>query len=154
MGILGFPRRSRQGRVCRGRTGVALTEAVVAVTVLALILATVPPVLVLLVQSQFHWSEQRVAESLSRNQVEYVKVAAYIPGNQTHPLPEYATVLTAGSTYDVNVIAQPIDPDTKLPLQGGDDEGMQEITVQVYHTERLVLQTVNYKIDRLDVLSL
>lgn len=151
--------RQRLGRLCgrRGRRrlpGAALVEVVVAVLVLGLILVYVPPVLGLIVHSQFSWSEQRVAESLSRNQMEYVKVARYIPGNATDPLPEYATVPAPDGSYEIDVTAQPVDPDTKDPLVAGDDEGMQEITVQVYHGDLLVLETVNYKVDRLDVLAL
>ena len=146
----------RMGRVCRkallgSSRGATLVEVVIAVVVLGLITASVAPVLVLITKSQFSWSEQRIAESLTRNQVEYVKVAAYIPGNET--LPQYAEV-PRPDTYDIVIVAQPIDPVTKLPLASGQDEGIQEITVSIYHVDRLVLQTKNYKVDRLDVLAL
>ena len=146
----------RMGRVCRkallgSSRGATLVEVVIAVVVLGLITASVAPVLVLITKSQFSWSEQRVAESLTRNQIEYVKVAAYIPGYET--LPQYAEV-PRPDTYDIVIVAQPIDPVTKLPLASGQDEGIQEITVSIYHVDRLVLQTKNYKVDRLDVLAL
>lgn len=132
----------------------ALPEVVVAVIILALILVYVPPVLGLIVQAQFSWSEQRVAESLSRNQMEYVKVAGYIFGNETHPLPEYATVPTPDESYVVDVVAQPVDPGTKAPLAAGEDQGMQVVIVRIFHSEEMVLETSNYKVDRLDVLSI
>jgi len=143
-----------QKGLLRNSSGVALTEVVVAIVVLALIVGSVPPVLLLITKSQFSWHEQRVAESLSRNQMEYIKVAMYEDGNATYPLlPQYAEV-PRPDTYDIVIVAQPIDPVTKLPLASGQDKGIQEITVSIYHVDRLVLQTRNYKVDRLDVLAL
>jgi len=148
----------------KNSSGATLVEVVIAVVVLALITASIPPVLVLITHSQFSWTEQRVAESLTRNVVEYVKVAEYIPGNGTQPLPEYIDEeqegkLVPDETYDIDVGAQPIDPEDpeRAPLDpalGVYDKGVQEITVSIYHVDRLVLQTKNYKVDRLDVLAL
>ena len=115
----------------RGSRGVALTEVVVAVIVLALILAAVPPVLVLILHSQHSWTEQRVAESLTRNQIEYIKAAEYVAANETQP--SYTAVPTPDGTYDVIIIAQPIDPATKDDLPEGDDYGVQKITILIKH---------------------
>lgn len=135
----------------RSSKGVALSEVVVAIIVLALILAAVPPVLALILHSQSSWTEQRVAESLTRNQIEYIKAAEYIPGNETHPQPVYTPVPKPDETYEIIITAQPIDPVTKAVLPDGEDENVQEITIQIYHVDRLVLQTVNYKVDRLGI---
>ena len=128
-----------------------MTEVVVAIIVLALILASVPPVLLLIMHSQFSWTEQRVAESMTRNQIEYIKAAEYIPGNITHPQPAYTPVPKPDETYEIIITAQPIDPVTKEPLTDGEDESVQEITIKIYHVDKLVLRTVNYKIDRLGI---
>ncbi|MEE9491676.1 MAG: hypothetical protein V3V80_05175 [Dehalococcoidia bacterium] len=146
----------RIGRICPkalfgGTKGAALIEVVIAVVVLGLITASIAPVLLLITKSQFSWSEQRVADSLTRNQMEYIKVATYIPGNET--LPQYAEVPTPDDTYDIDIVAQPVDPATREPLVA-DDQGIQEITISIYHADKLVLQTKNYKVDRLDVLAL
>jgi len=146
----------------KNSSGATLVEVVIAVVVLALITASIPPVLVLITHSQFSWTEQRVAESLTRNVIEYVKVAEYIPGNGTQPKyidEEQEGKLVPDETYDIVVDAQPVDPETKaelpLPLEPEVyDKGVQEITVSIYHVDRLVLQTKNYKVDRLDVLAL
>ncbi len=149
-----------QKGLLRSSSGAALTEVVVAIIVLALIVVSVPPVLLLITKSQFSWHEQRVAESLSRNTMEYIKVISYEPGNGTNPeynmeqIAEYAP-----ETYEIDIIAQPIDPVTKeeLPLESDPDvydKGLQEITVSIYHVDRLILRTINYKVDRLDVLAL
>ena len=140
----------------RNSSGATLVEVVIAVVVLAVILASIPPVLVLITHSQFSWTEQRIAESLTRNQMEYVKVASYIAGNETDPLPQYAEVPTPDDTYEIDIVAQPVDAQTKEPLDPGlgvYDEGIQDITVSIHHADRLVLQTKNFKVDRLDVLA-
>jgi hypothetical protein len=68
-------------------------------------------------------------------------------------LPQYAEVPTSDDSYDIDIVAQPVDPTTREPLVA-DDQGIQEITISIYHADRLVLQTKNYKVDRLDVLAL
>jgi len=141
----------RSGQVCRKAffrrsSGATLIEVVIAVVILALITASVPPVLLLITKSQFSWSEQRIAENLTRNQIEYIKVTPYIPGE-----PQYEVVPVPNGSYEVDVIAQPIDPVNREPLPPGEDEGIQEITVSIYHVDRLVLETRNYKVDRLGI---
>jgi hypothetical protein len=161
---------SRRGRRClralSGRLpGVALTEVVIAVVVLALIVASIPPVLVLLTKFQYAWSEQRIAESITRNHLEYAKVEPYVAGNLTVPNPDY---LGANATqeippmpndnWEVQLAAVPIhvDPDTgerrPVDFAGAEqDEGIQEITVTVTHVDRQVLQGVAYKVDRQEI---
>ncbi len=152
--------RCLRKKLLRSSSGAALTEVVVAIIVLALIVGSVPPVLRLITKSQFSWQEQRVAESLSRNQMEYIKVAMYEDGNVAYPLlPEYAEIDLSDEaleTYEIDIIAQPIDPITYEPITSGPDWdlGFQEITVSIYHVDRLILRTTNYKVDRLDVLAI
>jgi hypothetical protein len=159
----------RFGQRCRGALkgrwcGVALTEVVIAVVVLALIAASVPPVLVLLARFQYSWNEQRVAESLTRNHLEYVKVVPYVAGNSTNPSPDYmggnATEQmppVPNDNWEVIVVATPIvlNPDgTSHPVDfglGEQDTGLQEISVQVEHVDRVILEGVAYKVDRQQV---
>ena len=59
----------------------------------------------------------------------------------------------------MSVTANIVDPVTKeeLPLESDPDvyaKGLQEITVSIYHVDRLILRTTNYKVDRLDILAL
>jgi len=154
-------KRIRYNSLRRSSRGATLVEVVIAVVVLGLITSSVPPVLIMLNNQQFKWNEQTVAESLVRSQIEYIKGCPYIYGNATVPNPVYKTVLdTDGNMtalvpdedYRINVIAQPIhiDSGTQVhsPLPSGQDEGIQEITVQVYHVNKLVLSVKAYKVDR------
>lgn len=149
----------------RSSRGTTLVEVVIAVAVLALITSSVPPVLILLNNQQFKWNEQTVAESLVRTQIEYIKGCPYIYGNITVPNPDYTTVPVPGDGYLIDVIARPIliiPVTTPVPSPAptpvheyvdfgqpdAKDEGIQEITVEVYHVDRLVLSAKDYKVDR------
>ena len=94
-------------RLFRLPGGFALTEVVIAIAVLALIIATVTPVLVLITHYRFSWNEQRVAENLARNHIEYIKVQPYVPG----PSPSYRPPPTPSGldgSWDVTVEAVPV----------------------------------------------
>jgi len=139
---------------------------VIAVVILALIAASVPPVLLLLTRFQYSWNEQRVAESLTRNHLEYVKVVPYIEGNSTNPNPEYmggnATEQmppVPNDNWEVIVIATPIvlnqETGESEPVDfgepGAEDLGLQEISVVVEHVDRVILEGVAYKVDRQEI---
>jgi type II secretory pathway pseudopilin PulG len=153
----------------RSSRGATLVEAVIAIVVLGLITSSVPPVLIMLNNQQYRWNEQTVAESLVRTQIEYIKGCPYIYGNATVPNPVYPTVPVPSDGYVINVIARPIII-TPLPAPtptpgpspaptpvhqyvdftqpGASDVGIQELTVQVYHENKLVLSVMAYKVDR------
>jgi hypothetical protein len=159
-------------RICcnslhRSSRGAALVEVVIAIVVLGLITSSIPPVLILLNDQQFKWNEQTIAESLIRTQFEYIKGSPYIYGNVTVPDPVYRTVPVPGDDYRIDVIARPVvilpapTPSPRpspapTPIRqyvdfdqpGDKDLGMQEITVEVYHVDKLVLSAKAYKVDR------
>ena len=116
----------------RNTRGATFIEVLIAVVVLALILASIPPVLLLITHSQYSWNEQRTAESISRNQVEYIKVAPYSDDYNPVPYPE---------TYSVDIYTTTID----------EEERLQEVTIEIWHADRLVLTTMTYKVKRLEV---
>jgi type II secretory pathway pseudopilin PulG len=133
-------------------TGTTFVEVVIAIIVLGLITAAIAPTLMMINKAEFRRGEQKIAESLTRNQLEYIKSVPYIYGNLTDPYPAYTEVPAPDGSYDVELIVQPItiNPVTQehSPLDPGQDEGIQEITVQIYHVDKMVLETKNYKVDR------
>jgi prepilin-type N-terminal cleavage/methylation domain-containing protein len=129
----------------RSTVGFTLIEVVIAIAVLAFMTASVPRALIMVTNNQFRWNEQRTAENLTRNQIEYVKVTQYIAGNITNPLPQYNLVPKPSDNWSLQVVAQPIDPVTYGNLTTGQDKGLQRITVSVYHVNKLILQTVDNK---------
>jgi type II secretory pathway pseudopilin PulG len=153
----------------RSSRGATLVEVVIAVVVLGLITSSVPPVLIMLNNQQFKWNEQTIAESLVRSQIEYLKGSPYIYGNATVPNPVYETVSVPTDGYRINVTARPImiipipaptptpgPSPAPTPVHqyvdfgqvGASDVGIQEITVQVYHLNKLILSVKTYKVDR------
>jgi prepilin-type N-terminal cleavage/methylation domain-containing protein len=139
------------GRSCRARLrGFTLPEVLIAVVVLGLLTATIPPLMIMMTRAEFSRNEHRIAESLTRNQIEYIKSVDYkAAANSTAP---YGTVPVPNQTYEIDLAVQPIhvDPVTldHEVLPYGQDEGIQEVTVGVYHADRLVIETRAYKVDR------
>lgn len=151
----------------RSRIGFTLTEVVIAVAVLALILAAVTPVLASITNYRFRWNEQRVAENLARNHIEYVKVKPYIEANSTVPNPVYVSgnetaLVKPNPSWDIIVKAVPVQLITDgtgsttrevidfIP-SGEVDQGIQEIQVTVYHVDQKILETTDYKVDRPEI---
>ncbi len=139
-------RRSFRARL----RGFTLPEVVIAIVVLGLLTATIPPLMVMMTRAEFSRNEHRIAESLTRNQIEYVKSVGY-RANATTTEP-YATVPVPNETYEIelSVVAIHVDPVTleHEVLPNGQDEGMQEVTVGISHADRLVIETRAYKVDR------
>lgn len=151
--IAGYCRRHLVRTVRRRALGATLIEVTIAVVVLALLVASVPPVLLAIAKAQYSWSEQRTAESLARNTVEFVKATPYIYGNETKWCPDYEPPdYVPNSTWHIEIDAQPVTIDNHEPLNG-DDEGMQEVTVTIQHVDEDILETTTYKVDRLELFS-
>ncbi len=142
---------SRQ-RLLGDSRGTTFVEVVIAVAVLGLIAASVIPTLLIINKAEFRRDEQRVAESLARNQIECIKSAPYVYGNETNPEPEYPLVPVPDGSYEIELLVQPItiDPQTQMhqALPAGQDNGIQEITVRIHHVGKVVLEAKNYKVDR------
>lgn len=150
--------------------GATLIEVVIAIVVLAFLTAAVFPALLVLADAESKWNEQTIAESMARTTLEIVKARSYIAGNDTAPYPVYIEEeevqnLIPNGTYDIEVAARPVyvDPDSQPPqhyyLDPGEDEGIQEVTVDIYHyvgrhyidqedRYRPVITVKNYKVDR------
>ena len=151
-------RRTIRGWLRRRSLGATLVEVVISLVVLGLLTATVPPVLILVTNAEYKRDERRVAEALIRMQMEYIKSAEYIYDYGTEPELVYSVVPVPNGSYLVNVDVVPvsIDPETHAhtPVAPELDEGIQEVTVEVYHVNKEVgvdapvLEARNYKVDR------
>lgn len=151
-------RRFLRGKLCRSSRGATLIEVTIAVVILGLLLASIPPAMMVISRSRFNQTEMRIAESITRSQFEYIKSQDYQWGNATvpsytgAPLPDFLT-----TSYGVSQpIAHPIDPEGN-PLPPGTDYGVQEIEIVVYGWryaqggEEELLRTTNYKVARPDL---
>ena len=102
--------------------------------------------------------EQATAESLSRAQLEYIKNQGYIDyleaGHEEYQLISVPAPYTeVYYIIDENVTVKSLDPYSYDDVteqyaelsQGEEDKGLQEISVEVYHQSKLVLETSAYK---------
>jgi len=121
-------------KVLAGKSrGATLVEAVIAIIVLGFIVMSIPPVMVLAIESQSRQNELRIGQSLTSSQFEFIKAQGYKWGNEPgNEYVRYDRVVPPLEGYDMSVWARPIDPDTHEYLPGGQDEGVQEIKVIVY----------------------
>lgn len=162
-------RRIRRWALLRNARGVTLTEVVIAIAVLAFVVASIPAAMIVVHNMQARQDERRVAEYLTRSQLEYIKSQCYIWGNVTGDC-EYQRMNCQGypicydkvqftENYYLDVVAVPIDKETyePLPVLSGpsgpyvEDQGIQEITISVYTSRNPgsltpVLVTTNYKV--------
>jgi type II secretory pathway pseudopilin PulG len=143
--------------VCGNEAGSTFVEVLVAVVILGLIAASIPPAIIFSTKSVFAQKERTIAEYLTRNQVEYIKSSGYISGEvgpwDLDGYPDYDEVPVPDGTYEVIVSARPVDIDDATGdhvgyLGPGLDEGIQEITVEVQHVGQEVLTTKFYRVDR------
>lgn len=138
--------------------GLTLIEVLIALTIFSIIAVAFFVGLATSYHGLIIADERTTAESLTRSELEYIKSTSYsnleggfsyqIPGSPPWWDPSH-TLDSRYENYSVNVTGVPIDPDTLEPLaQGAPDEGLQQITVEVYHGAKLVLTTVDYKVKR------
>jgi prepilin-type N-terminal cleavage/methylation domain-containing protein len=138
--------------------GLTLIEVLIALTILGIIAVAFLFGLATGYHALIIADERTTAESLTRSEQEYIKSTLYsnLEGGFSYHLPgdppswDHSHSLDSQySDYSVNVTGVPIDPDTHNPLGPGvPDQGLQQITVEVYHKAELVLTTVGYKADK------
>ena len=123
--------------------GTTLLEVLIGIAILGLIIPAFLGAMSIGSQATAVSQERTTAESLARTQLEALKGSAYIDyGVEGHD--DYATV-NAPEGYSIEIVVVSIDPDTHEPLPAGEDEGLQEINVEIYHQANLVLTLSTYK---------
>ncbi len=137
--------------------GISLIEVVIALAILGIVAAAFLGGLGTSYKGVTIASERTNAESLTRSEFEYIKNSVYRASGFSYEIPAppgisppwdpSRTTLDSHYTgYSVTVTGVPIDPSTHNSTAG--DLGMQQITVKVYHQDKLVLTTSSYKVSR------
>lgn len=131
-----------------GSKGFSLIEVIIAMALLGIIGIAILGGLATASRTIFIADEQATAESLARSQMEAIKKAAYDAINNP---PNYSTSKISGipAGYDITITAQRLNPKGDDP---NNDDGIQLITVRVYHDDpnklNPVLKLEGYKVDR------
>ena len=138
--------------------GLTLIEVLIALTIFSIIAVAFFVGLATSYHGLIIADERTTAESLTRSELEYIKGTSYsnLTGGFSYQLPDPPgpppewdpdhNLDSQYANYSVNVTGVPIDPDTLEPLGPLDpDQGLQQITVEVYHGAKLVLTTVDYQ---------
>ena len=129
--------------------GLTLIEVIIALAVFAAIAVSVFVALIVSTRTTASVNEETTAESLTRSALEIVKNSPYDETGFPDYQGEVDNNIIPPPGYSIVVSAVPIGPDTYDPLIPGDDEGIQEITVNVYHDGELAVSTERYKVIRL-----
>jgi len=120
--------RVRRG-LPKGQAGFSLLETLVAVAILAAIGVAFVNGLMMVSKGTGMHQRRATASSLAQSQVEYVKTTEYL----------------AGGEYAIGVEPPPRYTLTSDTVQ--QDVGRQEVTVRVYHQDKLVLKMETLKVD-------
>jgi prepilin-type N-terminal cleavage/methylation domain-containing protein len=117
--------------------GLTLIEVIIASAVFAAIAVSVFIALVVSTRTTASVNENTTAESLTRAELEYIKSCAYDDINNP---PDYgdpnSRIPPEHSSYSMTLTVETIA------------DGLQKVTVKVYHDGELVVTTEGYKVNR------
>ncbi len=133
----------------RDQKGQTLIEVIIAMTVLGMVVSGLLTAMHVTYKTTDDINERTIAESLARDQLEYIKTCPY--DNVNNP-PEYGlspdidlSASPYGGNYEVDIAAVRLDPS-----QNGteDDEGIQEVTVTIIAHGETIFTIAEYKVNR------
>ena len=127
-------------------SGVTSLETIAAVVLLGMMASLFLLALSTICKADFILIERASAESLARNQMEYIMAQDYI--NFAEPEHEEYQLVTAPSTHTFQFATLPIEPSTGELLGAEQDNGVQRITVTVRRQDEQVITLESYKVNR------
>jgi len=145
---------SQVRRAFRGSSrGFSLIEVVIAIALIGIIAVAIMGSLSYASTVLIITDRQATAESLARSQLEFVKNQYYIDYSDPDRDPaDYAVIPEYPEGYTIEIVAEPIDPDTYEPYpyieEDGafyKDDGIQKITVTVSHDGKAIITLEGYK---------
>jgi len=131
---------SKIRKACQGSSrGFTMIEVVIAIALIGIIGVAVLNALSTASMALIIADERATAESLARSQLEYIKDQGYIDYSDPDRDPEdYDVLAVYPEGYTIEVVAEPIDPETYQPYPYNEgegafeqDDGIQKITVTV-----------------------
>ncbi len=125
----------RRTSIKSNQAGLTLIETVVAIAIIAAITVVFLGGLVVSSKGTLTADEQATAESVARFQMEWVQELAYI-NNATQYSPADLDEFNDYDGYSANITVQPLH---------SPDDGIQKITIAVYHNGESVMSIEGYK---------
>lgn len=126
--------------------GMTLVEVLIALVILGVIASGLATALSVSHKTTFGINQRTTAESLTRTELEYIKYIAYDDSlDPGHPQYDVDPNINIPAGYSIEVAAERLDPKG----DGIDnDDGIQQVTVEVYFEGELLLTTESYKVNR------
>jgi hypothetical protein len=129
--------------VRESQAGSSLLEVLFATALLSTVAVGLFQGLAVVTKSDIIVTGLSVAESLARSELEYVRTSTYIDyGIEEHPT--YGTI-PLPEDYTMSVAVAPLAISTGEPLDAGQDEGLQRITVTVDYRGETVTSLAGYR---------
>lgn len=130
-------RIKKPGLLAGQERGAMLIETLIALVILGIISVAFLSGLATASKANIITDEQATAESLARNQMEWVKETDYVPGANQYlpPMPDGDSY----ASYSAVTTAQPLH---------NPDDGIQRIAVTVRHLDKDVFRLESYKVYR------
>jgi len=146
---------SKVRKAFRGSSrGIGLIEVLIALALLGIIAITFLSGLSTASMALIIADERATAESLARSQMEFVKNQPYFDYSESgHENYDGICDVIECEGYTVEVVAEPIDPETGQPYNEEEgvfagDDGIQKITVTVRRDDKAVITMEGYKVER------
>lgn len=125
----------------RGQLGFGLVEVLIAAAILATVGIVISKGLAVSSRAALIDQERTIAENLSQAQLEYVIRSDYDDINSP---PQYDVGIAVPAGYSLSTGAE------RLDIRGDgiqNDDGLQKITVEVYHGDKPLLTAEGYKVN-------
>ncbi len=144
-------------KLVKSEKGFALVEVLVALALTGIIATAFLLAISTSSKAILVADERTTAESLARSQMEDIKNELYINYSEGVPLHGVYITTVTPPNYSIGFTVVPFDPGTGNPYGftdvGGilvfdDDDGIQKITVTVYHQGNDVITLEGYKVNR------
>ena len=124
----------------RNEKGFSLIEILLAMALVGILGTALPSAVSGAIRATMTCNQRTLAESLARNQMDYIQNQPYDSDNVT---PFYAALTDLPEPYNIEMTATRLDPRGNGILS---DDGLQQIIVEVKHGTKAVFTLIDLKV--------